>query len=392
MAVAYWPPSMPFKPLAGTYSEQRQDALARFQPDLGVDITRPRTTAVVALVSYTTLPVTRAVGDEFLAWYDETLRQGSVEFAWREPRSNRLYMWKFTAPPEVADTGGVKDRFTVSLIRLPSVPWFAPYVPEGRAVVPSFVADYENAVYGIDGVLKTAADMPSVSGIAEVHYTIGNTSVSQIEVVSTGDIPSTAPSNTLITRTNLLTYSEDASNADWNALGLTIVEKTGEIAAPASGPERVWEFSETSATGSHQFSQTNLSLISGITYHAAIYAKAGRHNKVALFLRDEASGVVTITSARFDLSAGTVVAGVGTILALGDGWFRCAISAAAPSNTAAARLLGRISDNAGAFIGDPLKSVLIGGWQLNSGTLEPYQRVDGATTFDTYDRIVGFTA
>lgn len=196
MAVAYWPPSMPFKPLAGTYSEQRQDALARFQPDLGVDITRPRTTAVVALVSYTTLPVTRAVGDEFLAWYDETLRQGSVEFAWREPRSNRLYMWKFTAPPELVDTGGVKDRFTVSLIRLPSVPWFAPYVPDDSAVVPSFVADYENAVYGIDGEPVAAADLTAIAGTYLVERTTTTEVTTGVETLIAGDIPASAPVGT----------------------------------------------------------------------------------------------------------------------------------------------------------------------------------------------------
>jgi hypothetical protein len=114
---------------------------------------------------------------------------------------------------------------------------------------------------------------------------------------------------------NLVTYSQDFSNAAWTKVNATI---TANSTTAPDGTLTANKF-ESNGAGVPQLSQS----ISG-TNTISIYAKAGNISNFRMWIGSEVA---------FDLSNGTVISGTATIEDAGNGWYRCIIS----------------STNAGAF-------------------------------------------
>jgi hypothetical protein len=107
-------------------------------------------------------------------------------------------------------------------------------------------------------------------------------------------------------RTNLLTYSNDFSNAAWTKTRATL---TGGQSDPFGGTD-AWKMECSGSTGSVQIAQT------ATIGNGSIYAKAGNVSSFNIWVG---------LNVAFDLSTGTITSGAanGKIESVGGGWYRC---------------------------------------------------------------------
>lgn len=192
----YWPFTDPFYPQL-TSTGGPIDQTASFQPDIGIPITRRRTTAKVESWSLAVMLNDFAQLAEFEAWFQDDLEGGALPFVWRHPVSKAVARFRFT--PATYDTsypGGEWVRVGFSALILPGRLWFAPYVPEESARVPDFVADYLLDRYWIGQTEVSASDLAGISG----DYLVLTQRLTYTRTWSTvtysGDVPQTPPPNT----------------------------------------------------------------------------------------------------------------------------------------------------------------------------------------------------
>lgn len=192
--IPFWPDTLkgglgyglPFSPV---------DVRAQFEPDLGEPISRPRTTGApfIAQPTFTLQDDEIGVFEDF---YADDLKQGSLSFAYRDVITGNVRLWKFMGVYSRQYLTKRVATVSASIMQLPGVPWFAPYVPEGRSTVPYFVADYANSVFGIDGLLVAASALPAIEGSYIVERTTTALITRGVETLTAGDIPATAPAGT----------------------------------------------------------------------------------------------------------------------------------------------------------------------------------------------------
>ena len=126
-------------------------------------------------------------------------------------------------------------------------------------------------------------------------------------------------------RTNLLTYSEQFDQSPWCVGRCTI---TANAAAAPDGTTTADLLSEDTTTNSHPVYQSLAGLSSGTTYSLSVYLKAGARSQVEIDLGSAA--FATNFYGLYDLSLGTVTTGggaIGSITAVGNGWYRCTLTA-----------------------------------------------------------------
>ena len=125
-------------------------------------------------------------------------------------------------------------------------------------------------------------------------------------------------------RTNLLTYSQDFTNAAW-------VKTFASVALDAVGPDGVSNSAATvnegTGTGRHELRVNNAGSSSG-TDTISVYLKAGTCSTVQIIHNNMVSAE---DFANFDLSNGTVgttggAAADAQITPVGNGWYRCSIA------------------------------------------------------------------
>ena len=121
-------------------------------------------------------------------------------------------------------------------------------------------------------------------------------------------------------RTNLLTYSADWSNAAWTKGGATI---SADSNVAPDGTLTADRLVEDTSTGDHRAFQLT-AFTSGTAYTFTVYAKASGRN--LLMLANTMAGGFTSV---FDLNAGTITSttlGTAAITNVGNGWYRCSVS------------------------------------------------------------------
>jgi hypothetical protein len=165
---------------------------------------------------------------------------------------------------------------------------------------------------------------------------------------------------------NLLTYSEQFDNAAWVKGNITVTPNS--IVAP--------DLSTTADTitgdtvSSTHFTSETLTF-SATTYTYSAYLKKGTNNFAQFRFGSGAGGYY----ANFDLDNGVVGTATTTssIQAIGNGWYRCSITATLIAATSNIAIVLVSSANAiGAEINTLSTNIYVWGAQLNEGALQPY--------------------
>lgn len=202
--------------------------------------------------------------------------------------------------------------------------------------------------FGSDGLLKTAA-------VGEPRFD--------------HDPATLQPRGLLIewSRTNLLLWSEEFSNAVWTKQGSTITADA--TSTPLGMADDLIENAETLTHGANQA----INVVSGTAYTFSIFAKA----KGRSLIRVGASNLNSY--AVFDLAAGTVQhtdAGItARIQALGGGVYRCSVTQTATATATYNWLIRTQSSTSewpgsGAYTGDGVSGVSVIGAQVEVGAFQ----------------------
>ena len=166
-------------------------------------------------------------------------------------------------------------------------------------------------------------------------------------------------------RTNLMTYSAQFDNAAWTKTNCSIL--TAAAVAP-DGSMTACKL--VGSTVANQQTVSGADVAAG-TYARSVYAKAGELPRLGMTAYSSADGY--FCNVLFDLSAGTVVSGVGgAIASVGGGWYRCSVCV---TSTAATQYGGfsirpaKSTDTGGATAGpfDGTSGVYIWGAQCEVG-------------------------
>jgi hypothetical protein len=162
-------------------------------------------------------------------------------------------------------------------------------------------------------------------------------------------------------RTNLLLYSEEFDNAYWTKSNVTI--STNQIIAP-DGTLTADKMVEDATLNQHRIFRA----IDGSTKNVSIYAKAAERSYIGLF-------AAVGTRTYFNLSAGTIgtvsSGSTATIESVGNGWYRCSLYNAHPTNSGLVQL--STDGTTETYTGDGVSGVYIWGADLEAGTFAtPY--------------------
>jgi len=168
--------------------------------------------------------------------------------------------------------------------------------------------------------------------------------------------------------TNLFTYSQLFNNSAWAAYVATnvIITATSNI-APDGTQTAQSLIADTSVGTSHAVRQGVVT--TATSYACSVYAKANQLNQI--FIRE---GNYTGAYSTFNLTAGTVTSnvlgGVGSITAVGNGWYRCTLVLTATANTSRFDIgvlpNSWVSGNALTWTGDGYSGIYIWGAQLEA--------------------------
>ena len=198
---------------------------------------------------------------------------------------------------------------------------------------------------------------------------------------------STAASRPVLrARYNLLTYSEQFDNAAWTKADI-LAFGSGSVVNATTAPDGTLTADlcvpNTSNVSGHYVAQEITTGISGASYTATAYVKAGGYNYGSLTVYDGA----TYRQPVFDLVNGTVTTVAGatsSISSVGNGWFRLTTTVTAAGTLIRVRLY--ISEIAAlsAYAGNGTSGLYVWGGDLRTGSSAgTYQRIAAATDYAT---------
>jgi hypothetical protein len=158
---------------------------------------------------------------------------------------------------------------------------------------------------------------------------------------------------------NLLTYSQDFSNAAW-AKGNTTI--TGNVINAPDETLTADKLIEDTVNSTHQVYETYAAPVANSAVLFSVYAKAAERSVITLV------NAGLIAPANFDLSTG-VATGAGTAMYLvGNGWYRCCVLSIAPDTTGRAYAI-RLNNGSGtSYAGTTGYGAYIWGAQLENVT------------------------
>lgn len=169
---------------------------------------------------------------------------------------------------------------------------------------------------------------------------------------------------------NLLAAACDPENTAWT---LTNITATSNSATAPDGSETAATLRETSATGNHEIRQEITKDTASETYTLSCYVKADGRDAVSLYLADSTgtNGAYVI----FDVAAGyrlypadvngTGFSGAdGSIEPVGDGWYRCILTATSNADAALRAYVQLHNGSSTSYAGDIAKGLLVWGIQV----------------------------
>jgi hypothetical protein len=179
---------------------------------------------------------------------------------------------------------------------------------------------------------------------------------------------------------NLLSYTEDFSNAYWfkNALSIT----ANSITAP-NGTLTADSIVENTANTDHYISTAGSLTLTVAPYTYSVYCKKATRDWINVNLYNGTD----VKAAWFNLDTGTigtVQSGLtASITDVGNGWYRCSITRTMSTGINYCGIAPQIADNGGTYLGNGTTASYIWGAQLELGsTATTYQQI--ATTQQAY--------
>ena len=119
------------------------------------------------------------------------------------------------------------------------------------------------------------------------------------------------------------------------------------------------------ATSGYHNTSTSSTVVTATAYTMSVFAKAGAYTRLGV-----REGVGSGTAALFDLTAGTVISGTGTITPVGNSWYRCVVPFTSSGTSAALTCFPYPSSTTNPltiFSGDGFSGVYLWGQQLEAG-------------------------
>ena len=159
-------------------------------------------------------------------------------------------------------------------------------------------------------------------------------------------------------RTNLLPYSEDFSQTDWQKIKSSVASG---FSSPDGG-SNAYRWQEDTNSGVHSLKE--LYSFNSVDYSQSIFIKPNGRSNVSLWVDGASKGT------KFDLSSGTIyseTSSVGKITAMNDGWFKISTTVLGTSGTAF-NLYGFDNSWNISYTGDGTSGFYVYGAQLEEGS------------------------
>jgi hypothetical protein len=177
-------------------------------------------------------------------------------------------------------------------------------------------------------------------------------------------------------RTNLLTYSEDLSNAAWSITGTASIGTNTVVAPDGTLTADKFVLGDTITSGNAAVYQTVTKSAVATTYTVSLYIKAGEFNTLRLIFRDTASAANSV-QAYFNAATGVIASGPtaagtftnasATITPVGNGWYRCTLTGTTSTETSVNTRIFNYQDGTGTATGNGYSGIYIWGAQLEAG-------------------------
>jgi hypothetical protein len=191
--------------------------------------------------------------------------------------------------------------------------------------------------------------------------------------------------------TNLITYSEDFSNASWIKSDASVV--SGFVSP--DGTDNAFKLVESANTSPHF--QVTSALSTGVVggdYSASVFVKKGEADKVQISF---GSGAFSNSFCNFNLTSGTIVKqnnSTATIELLSSGWFRCSATATATATGATSMIISLIdsdlSNRIQSYTGDGTSGVYIYGAMFEQSSYPTsYIKTSGSAVTRNGDQVYG---
>ena len=248
------------------------------------------------------------------------------------------------------------------------------------------VTSYVNGVAGATSALTTNFTSTALllGGFIDTQASpygttayISSLRITPAAVYTAAFTPTMRPFGTLTN--NLITFSEDFSNASWTIDGTGATSVFNASVAPDGTPSATLAREGTSASGGARTILTSpWSTLSATTFTFSMYVKRyGQKRNIFMLAQESANAFY----AHFDIVAGTVVnasaSGTGTytssgITDAGNGWFRIWITGRITSSAiytmVTGEAVGSTGFGAGAYTGDGSSGYLVWGAQLETAS------------------------
>ena len=184
--------------------------------------------------------------------------------------------------------------------------------------------------------------------------------------------------------TNLISYSEDFSNAYWNKSGSSVV--SGFVSP--SGDTSAFKLVEDTSTGTHYLLK-NIGIADGSTNTVSLYAKKGERTHLTIY-----NGNVFTESSTFNLENGTSInngTSTSKIELISNGWYKCSVTSINKARAVYAMVNNGSSGTSGVvYTGDGTSGVYIFGTMLEAGSYPTsYIKTEGSAVTRNGDQVYG---
>lgn len=110
-----WPATVPWAAQAEGYSETPQRVASTFTPDAGAPIERRRLSTSMIDMSYTLMAMDNDAFEDFLTFFRDTTKAGTLPFNTTHPRTGDSIIARFTSAPSIAVVEGIYYKISVQI-------------------------------------------------------------------------------------------------------------------------------------------------------------------------------------------------------------------------------------------------------------------------------------